>query len=208
MRWFRINKTAPAETKHYRAWKLDLAVEGGNQCVYCCIHEGMFGGIRNYHVEHYRPKSKFAGLEHAYENLFYACAICNVFKSDSWLALPNDPNDWTCKHFPDPSVVDFGAMLRIQERNHHVVSDFVAGKFLIERLHLNRPQLVIARRAKYVYEKLSSLSAQLEVRANKVEGHSKEDSDLLKEVIAVLRKMVQVLARTPESRPYVQADTR
>ena len=40
-------------------WKQQLAEKGHNQCVYCAIHENIMGGIRNFHVEHYRPKSIF-----------------------------------------------------------------------------------------------------------------------------------------------------
>ena len=56
-------KTQQPTKGKYSDWKEILAEEGFNQCVYCAIPDACFGGIRNFHVEHYRPKSKFKKLE-------------------------------------------------------------------------------------------------------------------------------------------------
>jgi hypothetical protein len=72
MRWRRIPKEkyqAPQKGT-YSDWKPQLAKEGFQQCVYCAVGEPAFGGFRNFHVEHYRPKKKFAQLENDYANLF------------------------------------------------------------------------------------------------------------------------------------------
>ena len=93
MKWFRIPKESsplPKSGKYYSDWKEDLSKEGKEQCVYCSVNINTFGGIRNFHVEHYRPKAKdkFPHLEHVYSNLFFACSICNGFKSDDWKNEP------------------------------------------------------------------------------------------------------------------------
>lgn len=161
MKWFRIPKeTSPLPTKgsHYREWKEDLSIEGRGQCVYCAINNYSFGGIRNFHVEHYKPKSKeeFAILEHDYQNLYYACSICNCFKGDDW---PNEPNDLFDRDFyPDPSKVDYSNILK-QNSSFEVDSDFITGKYLIQKIFLNRPQLILERRK---FELTTQLKESLE----------------------------------------------
>lgn len=74
MNWKRIPKenSSQPSTGTYKDWKELLSVEGFHQCVYCSISEAEFGGIRNFHVEHYKPKSlpAFASLVNTYTNLF------------------------------------------------------------------------------------------------------------------------------------------
>jgi len=207
MKWALIKKAKPAAAKKYSAWKPELAEESGYRCVYCCIHEGMFGGIRNYHVEHFRPKSKFKHLEHEYSNLFYACSICNVFKGDSWIEPPGEVTNWGAKYFPDPSTVDLSTVLEYVD-GQRVSSKFVSGRFLIERLHLNRPQLVLARRASAVRAELDCQCADLARLAQGVEIRSAADGELLKEIIGLMRQVVAVIVQLSEVRPYVPAGTR
>ena len=64
MNWKRVPKeksNQPAKGT-YSDWKVDLSKEGFHQCVYCTITEHSFGGIRNFHVEHFKPKSVFPEL--------------------------------------------------------------------------------------------------------------------------------------------------
>ena len=60
MEWFKIFKenSVQPKTGKYSDWKEIIADECKHQCVYCALSESRFGGIRNFHVEHYRPKSK------------------------------------------------------------------------------------------------------------------------------------------------------
>jgi len=170
MKWFRIAKESsprPTSGSSYHDWKEHLLVEGKYQCVYCAINTNSFGGIRNFHVEHYRPKAKdkFPELENEYTNLFAACSICNCFKSDDW---PNEPSTLLDNHaFPDPSKIDYCSFL---EHNNQVVveSKHITGKYIIQKLFLNRPQLILERRSFYLneelkkeYEKLKDIVLQL-----------------------------------------------
>lgn len=156
MKWFRITKELspkPTSGKLYSDWKENLAQEGKHQCVYCTISENEFGGIRNFHVEHYRPKAedKFPELKHEYNNLFFSCSICNCFKGDDW---PNEPSaEYNKYFFPDPSKIDYSSFLEI-DNEYMVVSKFITGKYIIEKLYLNRPQLVLARKVHYFSEEL------------------------------------------------------
>ena len=87
MKWRRVDKagkTLPAHGASYRDWKEDLAAEGFEQCVYCSIPERNFGGKYNFHVEHFEPKSLAPARINEWANLFYSCAICNVFKRGNY----------------------------------------------------------------------------------------------------------------------------
>ena len=155
MKWFRIpkEKTAFPTTKHYWEWKENLAKEGLDQCVYCAINVTPFGGIRNFHVEHYKPKSlpQFKSLEHDFKNTFFACSICNCFKGNDW---PNDPSDaLNIKAYPDPSQFDYSLLFSFTE-DYKLTSNTVTGKYLIEKLFLNRPQLILERRTYYLMRSL------------------------------------------------------
>ncbi|MCX2485071.1 HNH endonuclease [Pedobacter sp. MR2016-24] len=156
MNWFRIPKeTSPRPTKglYYSDWKEELSFEAKGQCVYCAINNRSFGGVRNFHVEHYKPKSlpAFIALEHDYSNLYYACSICNCFKGNAW---PNDPDEnFNNNSFPDPSKVDYSEIFFV-ESDYKLKSDFVAGKYIIQRIFLNRPQLVLERRKNKLTEEL------------------------------------------------------
>jgi hypothetical protein len=158
MKFRRVDKSKTNQPPNgtYKDWKPLLAIEARRQCVYCTIHESSFGGIRNFHVEHYRPKSKFEHLINSIKNLFYACAICNTFKGDDWPGEPTKNHDLPC--YPDPSLVDYADIISptelgfLQGRN-------AAGTYLVERLYLNRPQLITER---LVYEANQTLKELLD----------------------------------------------
>lgn len=160
MKWFRVDKSASAQPTSgtYRDWKSQIREEGRRQCVYCSVLEGRFGGERNFHVEHYRPKSQFKSLTNDIRNLFYVCAICNAFKGSDW---PAEPAADHMKHsYPDPSLVDYAEILSVDDR-HMVRSSVPAGRYVIERIYLNRPQLVMARSADGLLDRISILTDEL-----------------------------------------------
>jgi hypothetical protein len=145
VRWFRIPKEAatPSSQTKYQAWKDELAAEAKHQCVYCCITEARFGGFRNFHVEHFRPKKKFPLLIVSYRNLFFACAVCNAFKLDDW---PSDAEVESDICYLDPAKIDYADIFEFDPDLGLLNGKCVAAQYLQQRLHLNRPQLVIARR--------------------------------------------------------------
>lgn len=175
MNWKRIPKenSSQPSTGTYKDWKELLSVEGFHQCVYCSISEAEFGGIRNFHVEHYKPKSlpAFASLVNTYTNLFFACAICNSFKSNDWLGEPTKELNTPC--YPDPSVVDYSELFCVNDVGI-LVGNNLAAKYLIQKIYLNRPQLIINRREHLFEEKYlrikSKLRAQFLVLCEKIES--------------------------------------
>lgn len=53
-------------------------------CVYCTISESEASGA-TFHVDHFRPQSKFPHLIDEISNLRYACPRCNLIKGNHWI---------------------------------------------------------------------------------------------------------------------------
>jgi hypothetical protein len=198
MKW-RIIKKNPSQTPStgsYSDWKPQLAKEANFQCVYCCIHEANFGGIRNFHVEHLKPQSKFPTLINSYSNLFYACGVCNVFKSNDW---PNDlaGDDFSKAGYPDPSQVDYNEFIEINSHNGSLTSKSPAGKYVIERLHLNRPHLVSLRAWTKLIERLKNINTEITEIINT--GATPTETDA---IIQTLLSINTLLFKLNNSRPY------
>ncbi len=205
MKWKRIPKEFAAQpsTGTYRDWKERLAAEADNHCVYCGIHSGGFGGLRNFHVEHYRPKSKFRELENDIQNLFFACCICNVFKSDSW---PNEPNgDHSNCCFPDPSAVDFTTLFEVDWSTGRIKGLFTATAFVEERLYLNRPQLINERRVWHLRRRLDDIADEF---PGLMERAATAPPRLRDELYNVYKKMFKMTISLAEIPPYSDSEVR
>ena len=163
MEWTIIDKKTtiyPKKVSQYGDYKPYLRTEASEKCVYCAIHENPIGGSDSFHVEHYKPKSlpKFKALIKDYYNLFYSCAVCNRFKSNDW---PNDPvKDHSIVAYPDPNVVDYNSIFEISE-NGIIKGKYVASKYMVEKIFLNRPQLINERREYFIKEKLINIIEDL-----------------------------------------------
>lgn len=153
--WFKIDKdSTPQPNGIYKQWKNIVRDECKGQCVYCAIGEGNFGGVRNFHLDHYRPKKLFSALENAISNLFYACSICNSFKGADWPDEPSDDFSNFC--YPDPSKVDYSTIL-FQDKAGVVTSPTKSGQYLVERLFINRPQMILLRRREMLVDDIGRL---------------------------------------------------
>ena len=208
MKWSRVVKGTAPTSGTYRDWKPQLATEGGHRCVYCCIPEGAFGGLRNFHVEHLRPKSLYRHLENTYGNLFFACAVCNSFKGDDWIEVASLPPTKPC--YPDPSVTDYAYVFSVSYSDGRVAGTCVAGDYLVERLFLNRPQLVVERR-------LSNMGVRLSAELKLVEDALAKalspgaSTGVRKKAVALLRrttKLSVLVAGYSKVVPYGAADLR
>lgn len=159
MPWFRVDKDGtPQPNGAYKQWKDIVRQECKYQCVYCAINEGSFGGVRNFHLDHYRPKNLFVALENVIANIFYACSICNSFKGADW---PGEPMlDFSNYCYPDPSKVDYSTIL-IEGDCGVVKSELVSGKYMVERLYINRPQMVMLRRRDKLVVEINGLAGEL-----------------------------------------------
>jgi uncharacterized protein (TIGR02646 family) len=143
----------------YQQYKPQLRKLFDYSCCYCTIYEGE-NKIGFFHVEHFKPKSKFPKLECEYENLLYACHKCNVYKKDYWIKNDlgcikdcDNCKDNICRQkdiyrFIDPSYedpkeyIEESDLLLIEKNNSKI------GLYTIEMLRLNRKQLVKLRYAR------------------------------------------------------------
>ncbi|MBK7862486.1 MAG: hypothetical protein IPJ65_28540 [Archangiaceae bacterium] len=167
--------------------------------MYCCIHEAGFGGYRNFHVEHLRPKSRFRSQENKYSNLFYACAVCNALKGNDWPKAKELVPDVVC--YPDPSVVNY-ATLFSADGDSSVSGTTLAGKYLVEKLYLNRPQLLMERRHTRVLAELEQEMSEIDSVIESEPG----DVAALKALITEFTATTRLLAGQREVRPYLPAD--
>ena len=208
MNWFRIEKenaVQPAKGS-YKDWKEMLAEEGGHQCVYCAISENSFGGIRNFHVEHYRPKSikRFEPRKNDIRNLYYACPICNTFKSDDW---PNDPTeDLSQECYAEPSVVNY-AHLFLLTTTSEIIGKNVAARYMVEKLYLNRPQLIMERKQQQLLNNLKRTVQRLAGISKELVGSSDAISaEFLIEYIEICPKIMELWSEAERTILYKTED--
>lgn len=215
MNWRRIPKEStpiPSRGTVYSDWKTELAVEGIHQCVYCTIIESSFGGIRNYHVEHYKPKglSKFAVLENTFSNLFYACAICNSFKSDDWPADPK--HDCSIDCYPDPSLKNYGELFLVDRTTALIGGKNVTGTYILNKLYLNRPQLIINRKEIIIEQKYQLLIKEIQEQKlalfELIQNGSMQALELLKELDNSLQSLELIFHAKDTSAPYTSNQTK
>jgi len=136
-----------------------VRTEAHERCVYCGIFENYIGGRNAFHKDHYRPKSKFPELENTLSNIYYACPICNIFKSNAW---PNEPvDDHGSAAFPDPALIEYGTMFESNQSKGLIEGSYVESRYIQNVLHLNRPQLIMTRREYYLNRRVEELNRRL-----------------------------------------------
>jgi hypothetical protein len=181
-------------------WKQAIADFCEGRCVYCAIHEGRFGGIRNFHIEHFRPKVRFPDLEDAIANLYLACAICNVLKCDDWPAEPSA--DHSTAAYLDPASVDYNAVLSVIAPSYEVSSETMAGRYLIQRILLNRAQLVLERRLSSTLDALENFETWVTTSMDVMTDKERT------ETVAALLKISGAKTAAIKARPYRDQQTK
>jgi uncharacterized protein (TIGR02646 family) len=149
----------PPPQKKYQDYKPYLRRDFRTRCAYCLVHEAHYGGLRNYHVDHFRPKKLFPKLTLEYGNLYYACGLCNTFKGDVW---PSQEQQNAGFGFTDPCQEDpYETHFLVNEQDGSLRALTNAGRYTLEHLRLDRRQLRKYRRmqieAKEKCEELRSL---------------------------------------------------
>lgn len=206
MYWHIIDKSKslqPTKGK-YGDWKNLLAEEGSYHCVYCAIKDTRLGGIRNFHVEHYRPKSIFPDLTNIIFNLFYACPICNVFKSDDWYDVTGNFEDI---FYPDPSTCDYSKLFELN-CDGKLKGKNKTGVYIVNKLALNRNQLIIDRQFSSLLLAYEDLKNDYREIRNKLMIVNTEASRLLlQRMIDAFDKVIDKKDAMHEAAPYKLNDT-
>ncbi len=135
--------------KDYTKYKKYLREDFQYRCVYCSIHENEYGGPRGFTIEHFRPKSLFVNLEYEYQNLLYGCNVCNPFKGNDW---PSDDPLADNIGYLDPCEHDYDDHFQI--KNFEIKGLTPVGIYMVEKLHLKRPQLIKLRKMRFNKEQI------------------------------------------------------
>lgn len=141
----------------------------GFRCGYCSVTETDAGSELT--VDHFQPRTQGGTDEPG--NLVYCCHACNEFKGDWWCSESNHQilhpeRDTLARHFAES---EDGMLQPLTER----------GAFHIERLRLNRTQLVALRwerkrreaalkSRQRLLERLRALAYEAQRLANELEG--------------------------------------
>lgn len=129
------------------------------RCAYCGVHEDAVGATLT--VDHHRPRAHEGTDE--MENLVYCCARCNEHKGAYW--HEHDPPYIRLLH---PGQDDLARHLR-ESDDGRIVSLTPEGEFFVQRLRLNRPQLVAYRCARQAEAKLTAELAASRRRVEELE---------------------------------------
>ena len=207
MNWRLIDKskTMQPENGSYSDWKDILASEGFSQCVYCAIKDHRLGGIRHFHVEHYKPKSLFPELKNTITSLYYACPICNVLKSNDWFDITDDLKD---HQYPDPSAFNYNDLFDV-DNNGELKSNNNCGEYIINKLALNRRQLLIDRNFSLLLLGYKAIVNEFRnIRDELINNGSNEARDLLSKLVQANDVVIDKKDKMYERAPYTIDDTK
>ena len=118
---------------NYRSFKPYIAEDFNRRCGYTDCSDFWFGGINNFHIDHFKPWKKNNQLKSSYSNLVYCCSYVNILKSD---------DEGT---YLDPCEVDYNAHFErdsngnILPRNTSVEANYMYSKL---KLYLKRYQII------------------------------------------------------------------
>lgn len=201
MNWRLIIKNSANQPKTgtYSDWKEQIAEECFYQCIYCSINESQFGGIDHYHIEHYKPKSikRFKSLENDILNLFYACPICNRFKSDDW---PNDAISLNICCYPDPSIYDYTKLFTLDLKTYKLSGNYISSSYITQRLFLNRAQLIYERREQILNERAMAVRKELENLSR--QETILADRQSITSLFDAFSKLANIIEKRKSIRPY------
>jgi len=153
-----------------------LRKETADKCAYC---ESKIPHIDYGDVEHILPKSIFPNLRYAYENLTYACSICNTKKGDYYSKETSLLNPYL--DFPEEHLLALGPMvLRAPGSDRGLVTE--------KLLALNRSELIERR------------SERLEAVALMVDQIARTESKAIRQVL-----LAQVEKECEEDKEYAFA---
>lgn len=175
----------PGPFAYPQAYKAFLRREFREKCVYCRVPDGL-KGYEGFGVDHYLPASRFPRLAVAWANLFYACNVCNTWKSDSVstpeLFLPNP-----CDH----RMAD-----HLQYRDASVEAYTPHGEWLMELLHLEERrgfrEFMLSALGKFLMARIELLG-DLTAMENRIEGAG--DNEERSSLQAAIRETEEELER-------------
>ena len=144
-----IRNADPGPFSDHKEYKPYLRPLFRRRCAYCLSHEDHMGRLDAMEVDHFRPtgRPEFAHLKCAWANLYYCCRRCNVHKSSKW---PNGNEFEDGLRFVDPCEEDPDEHFRLTRdgsgnEDGEIASETPPGRYSIEKIRLNRQQLIDLR---------------------------------------------------------------
>lgn len=123
----------------HHAYKKFLVRDFDNRCGYCDGSDVWHGGYKNFHIDHFAPKTKFPDLKCTYTNLIYACPSCNSAKSDTWPSSSADENIVDEKGFLNPVSDDLNEHFERDDLGNIIALTPIANDMAIN-LNLSLPR--------------------------------------------------------------------
>lgn len=124
-----------------KALRKKIGAEARHRCGYCLTSQAVVGTPME--LDHIIPES-LGGLTEEI-NLWLACSLCNDSKLDR-IAAP-DPVTGQLTRLFDPRRQSWNEHFRWTSAGDRIIGLTAAGRATVAALKLNRPSLVIARRA-------------------------------------------------------------
>ncbi len=128
----KVQKQKPIRTcsktySNYTSFRQYLKTDFNQRCGYCDDPYIHYGQKIDFHIDHFKPKSKFPDLETNYNNLVYSCPYCNKAKSDKWKEVNG---------FIDPCEAEYDSHL---ERNNkgQIKAKTPRGEYIVNNLRLS-----------------------------------------------------------------------
>ncbi|WP_437682171.1 HNH endonuclease [Sorangium sp. So ce131] len=118
-----------------------IAQQARRRCGYCLTQEAVVGLPME--IDHIVPESLGGRTEE--ENLWLACSLCNSHKSDRLAAL--DPETGEVTRLFNPRRQTWAEHFAWAAEGERILGLTPAGRATVIALHLNRPSLVLSRRA-------------------------------------------------------------
>ncbi len=160
-------------------------------CEFCGITEIDAGGMLT--IDHFQPRTK-SGSD-TLENLIYACIACNQYKQDYWPRTETAPILWNPRK-------EAASQHFVEQEDGELTALTPTGVFTIQRLRLNRSQLIAARQRRQQqfqverllqrYQELTTLQAQINIQLTDL---AMEQQVLLKEQRKWLRVLLNRLSQ-------------
>ena len=119
-------RTCDKTYANYGSFKSYLRNDFNQRCGYCDDNDFYSGGSRGYHIDHFKPHSKFPLLKQTYSNLVYSCPYCNGAKSNKWKTLNG---------FIDPCELEYDNHLE-RDKKGKIKFKTVQGKYIFQNLNL------------------------------------------------------------------------
>ena len=209
-----VRGSDPGPVAKYGDYKPHLQPLFRFRCAYCISHEEVMSGYDAMEVDHFRPRSRpeFEHLKKEWTNLYYACHLCNGNggKSNHW---PTTEQHALGLRFIDPCEEDPDDHIRL---TLHPKTDELSclrhltpvGRYTIEKIRLNRKQLVDIRRELARKEgdegaALNRTRQRIEWLANDVKERGSTSNaeavlrSLQEEKQRILRRMEELRSRRP-----------